>query len=273
MPPVFIAPAAWQTHWLSHPAYAVWAAVAQPLAGRPNWPDQAALDGLFAHARRQGCPLPARLRCVLDAEPDAYYESHIASTGEVPTRSANWHDWFNALAWLAYPRLKTALNARHQAAIAAGETQRGPIRDSATLLDECGILIPYAETAHAEAIDQMRWSTLWLTHRADWGRVIDAYPVGHALPEMLLALFIGLTGKAWLLPVQTDFFSWPLAQRLVYLDQLAADRLHQLDRPSRLAPLHILGIPGWHAGAQDADFYANTAYFCPSRRAPSVWAA
>lgn len=190
-----------------------------------------------------------------------------------PTRSANWHDWFNALAWLAYPRLKTALNARHQAAMAAGEARRGPIRDSATLLDECGILIPYAETAHAEAIDQMRWSTLWLTHRADWGRLIDAYPVGHALPEMLLAPFIGLTGKAWLLPVQTDFFSWPLAQRLVYLDQLAADRLHQLDRPSRLAPLPILGIPGWHAGAQDADFYANTAYFCPSRRAPSVWAA
>ena len=101
-----------------------------------------------------------------------------------------------ALAWLAYPRLKTALNARHQAAMAAGEARRGPIRDSATLLDECGILIPYAETAHAEAIDQMRWSTLWLTHRADWGRVIDAYPVGHALPEMLLAPFIGLTGKA-----------------------------------------------------------------------------
>ena len=47
MPPVFIAPAAWQTHWLSHPAYTVWAGVAQPLAGRPNWPDQAALDGLF----------------------------------------------------------------------------------------------------------------------------------------------------------------------------------------------------------------------------------
>ena len=179
MPPVFIAPAAWQTDWLHHPAYAVWAAVAQPLAKRDTWPDQAALDSLFAHARQQGCPLPARLRCVLDAEPDAYYESHIASTGEVPTRSANWHDWFNALAWLAYPRLKTALNARHQAAMAAGEARRGPIRDSATLLDECGILIPYAETAHAEAIDQMRWSTLWLTHRADWGRLIDAYPVGH----------------------------------------------------------------------------------------------
>ena len=135
------------------------------------------------------------------------------------------------------------------------------------------VLLPYAEPARAAEVDQMRWSALWLTHRADWGRLIDAYPVGHALPEMLLAPFIGLTGKAWLLPVQTDFFSWPLAQRLVYLDQLAADRLHQLDRPSRLAPLPILGIPGWHAGAQDADFYANTAYFCPSRRAPSVWAA
>lgn len=272
MPPVFIAPAAWQTHWLTHPAYAVWAEVAQPLAGRPNWPDQAALDGLFAHARRQGCPLPAKLRCVLDAEPDAYYESHIATTGEVPTRSNNWHDWFNALAWLVYPRLKTALNARHQAAMASGERQRGPIRDTATLLDECGVLLPYAEPARAAEVDQMRWSALWLTHRADWGRVIDAYPVGHALPEMLLAPFIGLTGKAWLLPVQAEFFSWPLAQRLAHLDQLAATQLGQLDRPSRLAPLPLLGIPGWHPANTDPAFYANTDYFRPQRRAPSVWA-
>ena len=99
------------------------------------------------------------------------------------------------------------------------------------------------------------------------------YPVGHALPEMLLAPFIGLTGKAWLLPVDADFFTLPLPARLARLDALAAERLSTLDRPSRLAPLPVLGIPGWHAGAQDAGFYANADYFRPSRRAPSVWAA
>ena len=144
LPQVFTAPADWSTAWLRRPAYAVWAAVAQPLAAQADWPEQAALDALFAQARAAGCPLPPGLRCVLDLQPDAYYESHIAATGQVPTRARNWHDLFNALAWLAWPRLKTALNARHQAAIAAGEAKRGPIRDSATLLDECGLLMPYA---------------------------------------------------------------------------------------------------------------------------------
>lgn len=273
LPQVFTAPADWSTAWLRRPAYAVWAAVAQPLAAQADWPEQAALDALFAQARAAGCPLPPGLRCVLDLQPDAYYESHIAATGQVPTRARNWHDLFNALAWLAWPRLKTALNARHQAAIAAGEAKRGPIRDSATLLDECGLLMPYAEQALAEAVDGMRWGELWQDRRADWGRLIDAYPLGHALPEMLLAPFIGLTGKAWLLPVDASFFTLPFPTRLARLDALAAERLSTLDRPSRLAPLPVLGIPGWHAGAQDAGFYANADYFRPSRRAPSVWAA
>jgi hypothetical protein len=50
---------------------------------------------------------------------------HIGNTGEVPTRSRNWHDWFNALAWLAWPHSKAALNARHVRAIAAGRSNAG----------------------------------------------------------------------------------------------------------------------------------------------------
>lgn len=48
---------------------------------------------------------------------------------------------------------------------------------------------------------------------------------------------LGLTGKAWLLPVDADFFSLPFPTRLARLDALAAERLSTLDRPSRLADL------------------------------------
>lgn len=41
------------------------------------------------------------------------YETHIAETGAVPTRH-NLHDFFNALVWFAYPRIKAALNARRR---------------------------------------------------------------------------------------------------------------------------------------------------------------
>jgi acyl-coenzyme A thioesterase PaaI-like protein len=53
---------------------------------------------------------------------------HISRTGEVPTRSHNWHDWFNALAWLAWPHSKEALNARHVRAIRRGEQTRATAR-------------------------------------------------------------------------------------------------------------------------------------------------
>ena len=242
----------------------MWAAVAQPLAAQTDWPEQAALDALFAQARAAGCPLPPGLRCVLDLQPDAYYESHIAATGQVPTRARNWHDLFNALAWLAWPRLKTALNARHQAAIAAGEAKRRPIRDSATLLDECGLLMPYAERALAEAVDGMRWGELWQDRRADWGRLIDAYPLGHALPEMLLAPFIGLTGKSLAAAGRRQLFTLPFPTRLARLDALAAERLSTLDRPSRLAPCPCWASPAGTLARRTPGFTPMQIIFDPA---------
>ena len=49
------------------------------------------------------------------------YEGHVAQHGEVPTRSHDWHDFFNALAWRIWPRSKTALNHAHIAALATHE--------------------------------------------------------------------------------------------------------------------------------------------------------
>src|SRR5687768_11958698 len=44
-----------------------------------------------------------------------YYERRIFETGEVETRARNWHDLFNALSWIAYPRAKAQINAQHAA--------------------------------------------------------------------------------------------------------------------------------------------------------------
>ena len=38
------------------------------------------------------------------------YETFISETGGVPTRD-NLHDFFNALVWLTYPKIKVRLNA------------------------------------------------------------------------------------------------------------------------------------------------------------------
>ncbi|WP_434632654.1 DUF3025 domain-containing protein [Chromobacterium sp. CV08] len=259
----------WHTDYLDHPLYRPVRHLVPPLSG---WPDQAGYDALLAAARAGGAPLPSGLRFVCELEPEAYYESHIGATGEVPTRRDNWHDWFNALAWLAWPLAKAALNRRHLRAIAGGEAKRGPLRDAATLLDECGVIVAVADPALGRALDDMQWRRLFVERRADWGRRVDAFTLGHAVMEMGLTPHIGWCGKAWIVEVDDGFFALDDAARRLALDaRLAAllDDDAELPAPRALCPLPLLGIPGWWPGNEDPAFYDNTAYFCPTRRAKS----
>ena len=57
------------------------------------------------------------VRFVPPGAKDAYYELKVYRTGEVETRPDNLHDFFNALAWLAFPRAKARINAMHAAEI------------------------------------------------------------------------------------------------------------------------------------------------------------
>jgi hypothetical protein len=49
----------------------------------------------------------------------------------VATRVDNLHDWFNALAWLCFPRTKARINAMHAAEIPRTGKRR-PTRACAT---------------------------------------------------------------------------------------------------------------------------------------------
>lgn len=238
-----------------------------------DWPRQQDFDALVARAQGAGQPLPAGLRFACDLEPAAYYEMHIARHGEVPTRTANWHDWFNALAWLSWPRAKAALNARHVRAIERGEVGRGPLRDAATLLDECGVILPCADAALAAALRGMAWRDLFVHARAAWGERVDALALGHALFEQGLAMHRGWCGKALLVEVEPDFFRQDAGARVAWLDAWLAQRLDDdawLSRPRELLPLPLLGIPGWWDANRDEAYYDDSGYFRSTRRANSA---
>ena len=257
--------------WPVHPLYrslAPWREAAQ----FADWPEQAGYDSLLAHARACGQALPPTLRFACDLEPSQYYEMHIGSSGEVPTRTRNWHDWFGALCWLSWPQSKLALNARHVRAIERGEVGRGPFRDAATLLDECGVILPVCDDILAQALRDMDWQTLFVTRAADWGQRIDSHVLGHALFEQGLAMHISWCGKALLLPVAESFFQLDYWRRQQQLDARLAALLADdswLARPRELLPLPLLGLPGWWP-QQDAAFYGNSNYFRPTRRANSA---
>ncbi|MDO8413604.1 MAG: DUF3025 domain-containing protein, partial [Gallionellaceae bacterium] len=201
------------------------------------------------------------------------YEPRCYLTGEVQMRERIWHDLLNALVWLTFPQAKAAINARHYQVLkdANLQSQRGAVRDMATLFDESGVIIVCAEAELANLLREFQWKELFWQRREQVGASMDFYIFGHGLYEKALQPYIGMTGQGLLLIVEQEFFTWPLLRRLAYLDDQVAAYLNAPEhcRSTReLAPLPLLGIPGWTAGNAEEGYYNNVHYFRAGRRLP-----
>jgi len=207
------------------------------------------------------------------------YEPRCFLRGEVATRPYNWHDLLNALVWLTFPKAKASINARHydvlvKQEIAASGSQRGAVRDVNTLIDESGMIVPYADTGLAGMLRGFKWKELFWQHRelvrAQSTRQAMGFNIfGHGLYEKALHPYIGMTGQGLLLEVELEYFGWPLERQLAHLDNLLADYLADPEhcRSTRdLSPVPLLGVPGWDSDNGSEAYYDNTAYFRPGRR-------
>ncbi|AWL11534.1 hypothetical protein HMF8227_01046 [Saliniradius amylolyticus] len=199
---------------------------------------------------------------------DRYYEQVIGEDKVIPTR-ANWHDLFNGLIWCQFPNAKAELNRQHIADIHQhGVSPRTARRNRITHFDECGVVLAYSEPAITELLAEHQWLDGFYSGRPQWGRTVQAFIFGHANYEMLLAPYIGLTGK-WLgLKVEEHFFEQSRAAQYAQLDTKLAFRLRQEDclaTRGALHPLPLLGVPGWYENQSPA-FYQNQNYFMPKRR-------
>ncbi len=122
---------------------------------------------------------------------EAQYEPRCYLKGEVQTRADNWHDLLNALVWLVFPKAKAAINARHYQALTEGRreesrSERGAVRDTNTLLDESGVVIPYADEKLAEMLRGFRWKELFWEQRDEVMGGMGFYLFGHGLYEKAL---------------------------------------------------------------------------------------
>jgi hypothetical protein len=214
------------------------------------------------------------------------YEPRCYLRGEVQMRANNWHDLLNALVWLTFPRSKAAINARHYHALTSGtdlptNAGRGAVRDVNTLLDESGVIVAYANvnsdvrsgandnSGLAVLLRNFKWKELFWQRREQVRASMGFYLFGHGLYEKALQPYVGMTGQGLLLAVEPAFFSWPLVQQLAHLDSLMANYLAAPEhcRSTRdLSPVPLLGVPGWAADNDCAEYYDNTAYFRPGRR-------
>lgn len=247
-----------------HPAFAPYQQEIAALGLTSHFPS---LHALSALANQRGL-VNAQNRALCFTPPEKHlparnYEHHILQTGCIPTRLDNWHDVMNALVWLRFPHFKAALNAAHGEAMAAEVgTLRGRRRDALTVLDESGVWVSADDSCLIDALWQRRWRALFWEQREAALAHMQFVVVGHALLEKLLQPYPAITGKCLQLH--------PGQLTLDQAQTQAIAALNDLNVPDGLAPLPVLGIPGWDSDNACSSYYDNEDIFRPQRYQPGL---
>ena len=222
---------------------------------------------------RNAAGLPVRFvpQSLRQAAFEEKYEPRIYLRGEVQMRAENWHDLFNALVWLAFPRAKAVINQRHyqalQAQHAAGLQNRGPQQDALTLFDEGGVVVLCADPACAELLRGHHWHELFWSKRAALADTMRFIVFGHALYEKALQPFAGVTGRGLIFDCSADLLHAQVAQQNAEIDGRLAGFLSDAGRlasPREFTAVPILGIPGWCVENERESYYDNRDYFRPA---------
>jgi hypothetical protein len=259
------------------PLFAPVAAVAHHFSSFNHWPALTDYQRLL-----DNWPVPIetrsgkRLRIVSqDGAPDrfeAHYAPRIYHSGELQTRTENWHDFFQFLTWLVFPKTKALINSLHlplaQARFEQGEHgRRSPLENMLSLFDEGGAVIISSDESLLQLIREFQWQALFWQRRAELEAKLRCVVFGHALYEKGMAPYLGMTANCILLRVAKDFFDRPQPVQIQWLDEQLTQMLAcgELLQPQALAPFPILGLPGYDAANEYVEYYANTSYFRSGR--------
>lgn len=256
--------------WSTHPVFDPVRRALEAVLGRNGCPEPEELDSAAAGMgieMRTDSGKPVRF--VPAGAESRGYELKVYETGMVATRRGNWHDLFNALAWMSFPRSKAALNALHAAAIPVEAGRRSRQRDLLTIFDEGGAIVALRDPSLEALARGHRWRELFWERRADLHRDMRILVAGHAVLEMARVPWPGITCKVLFMPIPgPEAFDADTLLRKA--DAHAAAWLREragLGTPADLAAFPIFGYPGWLAQGTEAAFYDDARYFRPLRRA------
>lgn len=204
------------------------------------------------------------------------YEARIYLRGELQIRGRNWHDLFNLLVWAAFPLAKAALNERHYKALleqyAGGKPNRGATQDALTLFDEGGVIVVSNDAGLLRDLREFKWKRLFWQRRECVKQRMRWFLFGHAMYEKSLAPFEGVTARGVLFEMDDAWIALPPARQIDLTDECLARHIADsacLQTTRELAPVPILGIPGWWPHSEYEQYYDNTDYFRPGRRVPT----
>lgn len=148
---------------------------------------------------------------------------------------------------------------------------RSPRRDALTLLDEGGVVVASSAREVFRAIEEFRWKELfWHERRALQGST-RFLAFGHALFEKGLAPYIGMVAKTLFVPIDAALLQGSADAMRAQCDAILANRFadpRQVPTPKALAPMPVLGVPGWHPDTEREAFYDDPSHFRASRPRP-----
>ena len=241
--------------------------VAQPFTKLKQWPtlDQFATEfkkrNIQSHNNIQIQPVE---QGYTPEKFDDHYESRIYLKGELQTRLKNWHDLFNAMSWLQFPKIKSSLNALHyeNSKTRLAGTNRSPLENAIALFDECGAIIIADDEKLLDLIRNHQWKELFSDNKEQFNKHIRCYVFGHAMHEKALTPYIGMTTHSVVLKKTAGFFNQSYQQQLNELDiQVSEIWLNKkIEKTRDLQPFPLLGVPDYWP-QQDDVFYTNSDYF------------
>lgn len=203
-----------------------------------------------------------------------HYAPRIYLTGEIQTRTENWHDFFQYLTWFMFPKTKAVINSIH---IPAAQVRidnnidpgrRSPIENMLSLFDEGGAVILCSDNSLLELIREFKWKELFWLRREELQSKLKLVTFGHALYEKGLSPYVGMTANCILFNVDEALIHNSNKEQLDWIDTHLAELFsqgEQYKKPKDLAPFPLLGLPGWDIDNESEKYYDNVNYFRPGR--------
>ena len=203
-----------------------------------------------------------------------HYAPRIYLSGEIQTRTENWHDFFQYLTWFMFPKTKAVINATHVPAAQLRIEQstdlgrRSPIENMLSLFDEGGAVILSSDSSMLQLIRDFKWKELFWQRREDISSKLKLVTFGHALYEKGLSPYVGMTANCILFHVDEAVLQQSNQQQLDWIDAELSKLFVEGEpykKPKDLSPFPLLGLPGWDKENEIESYYDNVDYFRPGR--------
>ncbi len=257
-----------------HPAFELFHP--SPIFSFSEWPSLTDYNQLLQNTQpsiqnESGCLLRVVSQSLKISNFEEQYEPRIYLKGELQTRENCWHDFFNLIMWLTFPKIKGMLNRlQYQSLQHRQEKNRSALENFLTLFDENGLVMVSANEKLLELVKQREWKSLFWNYKHLFNQEIGCYILGHSIYEKLLNPYVGMVGHALLLLVEKEFFLLSREKQILEVESKIYERLRSRnhdhssfcsDTPKSLYPIPFLGFPNWHPLADRESFFNDEKYF------------